>query len=155
MIPNDRKIYGRFVGQPISAHDLLFDLPVKNKRRLRTLRREIEVCGGEAVSDRDDFPETIYILQSGKAELSFTNQLNDKVYRREIEKEEIIGLRRLILHAAGQKKVTALSRCQFVTFPAREFYEVLQHDAILGYRLLEILSLEITKNYRDFAAARF
>jgi CRP-like cAMP-binding protein len=155
MISNDRKIYGRFVGQAISAHNLLFDLPVKNKRRLRRLRREIEVCGGQAVSDRDDFPETIYILQSGQAELSFTNQLNNKVFRREIEKEEIIGLRRLISRVAAQKKVTTLSRCQFVTFPAREFYELLRQDAILGYRVLEILSLEISKNYLDFAAARF
>lgn len=155
MILDSHKFYGRFIGNPISAKFLFSDLTPETERKINALKSSKIVPTGKILGEYNDLNKKIFILQDGKSELTFYNDLTQRNYHREIEKKEIIGFTQIISNSPPDFKVLTLTLCQFDVFPGAEFLQLLENEPQLSYRLLKLLSSDIQTNYKTFTSMIF
>lgn len=155
MIPNSRKFYGRFIGQPISAQKLFVHLPSKTKKKLSAIQKREEIKAGEIISKIGSFPENIYVLNEGKAQIIWQNGLNRETNIRLIEKKEFIGLTHAISGLPNEMNIIALSLCSLDVFQTKDFLNFLKDEPQICFRLFEQLSLDIQSSYKVFSSIFF
>lgn len=155
MISDSRKFYGRFIGQPISAQELFAHLPLTTRKKLLAIKKSEKVNTGETISKAGSFPENIYVLTEGKAEMTLQNELNQKKNTRLIEIEEFIGLTELISGSANEMDIVAISPCTLDVFKNRDFLNFLKDEPQVCFRLFEQLSLDIKSSYELFCSMFF
>lgn len=156
MIFDNKKIYGRFIGQPIFAADLFGNLPEDIAEKLASIQTQKKTCKGEIIIRIDDSPETINVLLEGESQIRFKkNDLRTKHNTRRIEKGEIIGLTQFVANTNSEIEVTALSDCLWNTFRVEDFLKLLKEEPQLCYRLANQLSLDIQDGFRFFSAMKF
>ena len=155
MISDNRKIYGRFIEQPIYAEKLFADLPLETRKKLLAIQKSENIKEGETISKIGSFPEFIYVLTEGKAQISYNNELNHKNISRLIEKEEFIGLTQLISGLPNEITITALTPCSLNVFQTQDFLYFLKNEPQVCFSLFAQLSLDIESSYQIFSSMYF
>jgi CRP-like cAMP-binding protein len=155
MIPDGKKIYGSFIGQPIFARKLFADLPLSVRKRVSSIQKREKINKGEIISKFGNFPENIYVLREGKAQMTLENALNRKRYARLIEKEEFIGLTQFFSNTPNAMSIITLSPCYFNAFRSQDFLDFLKDEPQICFRLLKEMSLDIQSGYRTFSSMSF
>ena len=155
MILNNSKIYGRFIGQPIFAQELFANLPLTTRKKLLSIHQREKINEGEIICKSGSFPENIYVLIKGKAQMTLQNELNRKKNTRLIEKDEIIGLTQFISGSPNEMDVVALSPCSLDVFSTQDFLNFLKEEPQVCFRLFNELSLDIQSGYKIFSSMFF
>ncbi|MEK7725105.1 MAG: cyclic nucleotide-binding domain-containing protein [Acidobacteriota bacterium] len=155
MILNTKKIYGRFIGQPIYAEDLFSNLSPTTRKKIALIQERKEIKEGEIISKIGSFPKNISVLIEGKAQISLRNELNKKNNSRFVEKGEIIGLTQFFSNSPNEMNIVALSPCFLDVIVAEDFLKFLKNEPLVCFRLLSQLSLDIQSSYQTFSSMFF
>lgn len=148
-------IYGCFIGKPISADELFGDLPPVTRKSLASLKQTKKILKGEIVTAIGSFSPFIYLLQNGKAQLTFNSDLGAQKNTRLVEKKEIIGLKQVFAGSPSEIRLETLSACHFEVIKQTEFIEFLKNEPQLCFRLTRLLSLDIQQNYSLFSSSTY
>lgn len=156
MIFDNKKIYGRFIGQPIFASDLFGNLPKDIAEKLASIQIQKKTCKGEIITRIGDSPETINVLVEGEAQIKLKkNDLKTKQNIRQVEKGEVLGLTQFVSSTNSEIEVMVLSDCLWNVFQVDDFLKLLKDEPQLCYRLANQLSLDIQDGYRFFSSMSF
>lgn len=155
MISESRKIYGRFIEQPIYAEKLFADLPLETRKKLLAIQKSENIKEGETISKIGSFPINIYVLTDGKAEMTFRRDAKHKKVSRLIEKDEFIGLTQLISGLPNETNITALTPCSFNVYQTQDFLSFLKNEPQICFNLFAQLSLDIESGYKIFSSMYF
>lgn len=150
-----KNFYGHFIRQPIFAKDLFGNLPSVTEKKLASIKQREEINEGEIISKIGSFPENIYVIVKGKAQMILPNELNRKKKIRLIENEEIIGLTQSLSGSPCEMSVVALSPCSLDAFRAEDFLNFLKDEPQVCFRLAKRLSQNIEADYKTFASMIF
>jgi CRP/FNR family transcriptional regulator, polysaccharide utilization system transcription regulator len=152
---NQISIYGHFIKKPILADDLFSDLSIETRQTLTSLIQTKVIPKEETVIQIGSFPSFIYLLQKGRAEIIYKNELSRKDQRRIVEKKEIIGLRQLFIDEPCELSLKTLSSCQFEIIKNTEFIAFLKDEPSVCFRLFDLFGLDIQQSYEDFLNSKY
>lgn len=155
MILDSKKFYGCFIGKPIFAKDLFSNLPLKTRKNLASIQQHEKINEGEIISKIGSFPENIYVLIKGKAQLALRNELNLKNITRLVERGEVIGLTQSLSGSPNEVNIVALSPCSVDVFSTPDFLNFLKNEPQVCFRLFNRLSLDVQSDYRIFSSMFF
>lgn len=94
---------------------------------------------GEVIIEQGTTGDCLYVIQEGKVEVVLENN-NEEVKVAELGKSEFFGEMGLFESDVRSCTVRALGDAQILTIDKKNFYESIQNDASLAYRLLEKMS---------------
>ena len=150
-----QKIYGRFIGESLFAANLFGDLPRTTREKIAAIKRRKAVKKGETISKIGSFPENIYVLTEGTAQMVVPNALNRQPCLRLIEKEEFINLTEAISGLPNEMSVISLSPCSLNAFRTQDFLRFLKDEPQVCFRLFKQLSLNIQSSCTIFSSMFF
>ncbi len=146
-------IYGRFIGNPISADLLFCDLHPKTKKSLASIKKKKRISKGRIIAEIGSSADWIFVHHSGQMELTFNHSLNQKSKSRLVEKKEIIGLTQMISNSPCQMSLKTLTPCFFEAIQYKDFINFLQAEPQICFRLAGLLSADIQQSYRTFTSS--
>lgn len=156
MIFDNKKIYGRFIGQPLFASELFGNLPKDIAEKLKSIQIQKKTCKGEILTQIGEFPKTINVLLEGEAQIELKkNDLRTKHNIRRVEKGEILGLTQFVSSTDSEIEVRVLSDCLWNVFKVEDFLKLLKEEPQICYRLANQLSMDIQDGYRFFSSMSF
>ncbi|UCE93277.1 MAG: cyclic nucleotide-binding domain-containing protein [Flavobacteriaceae bacterium] len=94
---------------------------------------------GEVIIKQGSLGDCLYVIQEGRVEVVLENN-NEEVKIAELGKSEFFGEMGLFESDVRSCTVRALGEAQILTIDKKNFYESIQNDASLAYRLLEKIS---------------
>ena len=110
---------------------------------------------GEVIIEQGTSGDCLYVIQEGKVEVVLENN-NEEVKVAELGKSEFFGEMGLFESDVRSCTVRALGKAQILTIDKKNFYESIQNDASLAYRLLEKMShrlreanMKLSKDHED------
>jgi CRP-like cAMP-binding protein len=148
---NRIKIYGHFIGNPISTDELFSGIPPETKQFLGSLKQLRRIPKGEIVPQIGGQSSVIYFHKTGRAQMSFDDDLGSKKTSRPVAKKEIIGLRQLFAQTPGEMCLETLSACHFEIIEHTDFIDFLKGEPQICFRLVYLLSSDLQQNYQTFS----
>lgn len=138
---------GCFLGQPLSAGEILSALSSEKISTFQKIRRRICFDEGEFIFQKDEIPQNIYIFSNGAAKIC-ANQKNSCRDIRLLQKDEIIGLHETLGNFPPATFVETLAPCAFDLIERASLIDFLLSEPQVCFRLLKKIGGNLQKNYQ-------
>ena len=110
---------------------------MKFKRKDTTLGRQYN--DGEVIIRQGDAGDCLYVIQKGKVEV-IDESGEEEIKLAELGEKEFFGEMGLFQKDVRSATVRSLGKTKVLTIDKRNFYQTIQNDPSIAYRLLEKMS---------------
>lgn len=141
------------MSEPIPAHwsealassPLLHDLGEARVARIAAAGTEVEVGSGEMLVEQGGLPNALYVILSGRLEVTFHNEAGDRLTLNEIGAGEIIGEMALLLGGRRASTVRALEDSRVLRISGDDFRGLLAEDERFAERINALVQARLQR----------
>ncbi len=127
---------------------LLEDLTKKDLEKVAKIVKKLSFKKGEALFREKEETKGLYLIHSGKIEISKTTHDGWKQTLTRLDKEHFLGELSIIEHRRHEATATALENTEVFLITKKDFEKMEKHDAVLTSKLMKKLVLILSMNLR-------